>query len=168
MSEQRQYFLVSYFKTPEFCSGRESKLGLPQSIAQPIGLTSRRNIVLSFVKSIQSIAFTQRHFQLTLDPVYSDLPICFLKPLDSENSNLDDRNFVRIAPSPPPFPSHPSPRQCLAFLAVAGVQLGANILPLQTAKAQFSKKQEPIDCALFYLAMRKKNVICGLYRFVVI
>ncbi|KAJ7385422.1 hypothetical protein OS493_016506 [Desmophyllum pertusum] len=34
----------------------------------------------------------------------------------------------------------------------------------KTAKAQFSKKQEPIDCALFYLAMRKKNVICGLYR----
>ncbi|XP_068740234.1 dmX-like protein 2 [Montipora capricornis] len=34
----------------------------------------------------------------------------------------------------------------------------------KTAKAQFSKKQDPIDCALFYLAMKKKNVICGLYR----
>ena len=125
-----------------------------QSSAQPIGLTRRRNIVLSFVKSKQSIAFTQRRFQLTLDPIYPDLP----------TSNLDERNFVRI----PPFPCRPSPRPCFNFLTVEGVQLEANILLLQTAKAQFSKKQEPIDCALFYLAMRKKNVICGLYRFVVI
>ena len=34
----------------------------------------------------------------------------------------------------------------------------------KVAKAQFTKKQDPLDCALFYLAMKKKNVICGLYR----
>ena len=38
------------------------------------------------------------------------------------------------------------------------------ILFFKVAKAQFTKKQDPMDCALFYLAMKKKNVICGLYR----
>lgn len=45
--------------------------------------------------------------------------------------------------------------------------VGNFCLYFQTAKAQFSKNQDPIDCALFYLAMKKKNVICGLYRLVV-
>ncbi|XP_048584043.1 dmX-like protein 2 isoform X2 [Nematostella vectensis] len=34
----------------------------------------------------------------------------------------------------------------------------------KVAKAQFSKNQDPLDCALFYLGMKKKNVVCGLYR----
>ncbi|KAK3717892.1 hypothetical protein QZH41_014895, partial [Actinostola sp. cb2023] len=34
----------------------------------------------------------------------------------------------------------------------------------KVAKAHFGLKQDPLDCALFYLSMKKKNVICGLFR----
>ncbi|KAK3098460.1 hypothetical protein FSP39_019692 [Pinctada imbricata] len=34
----------------------------------------------------------------------------------------------------------------------------------KVAKAAFQKKKDPMDAALFYLAMKKKNVLWGLYR----
>lgn len=34
----------------------------------------------------------------------------------------------------------------------------------QVAKCAFQSRKEPLDSALFYLAMRKKNVLWGLYR----
>ena len=34
----------------------------------------------------------------------------------------------------------------------------------QLAKASFSVKQDPLDAALFYLAMKKKSLVWGLYR----
>lgn len=34
----------------------------------------------------------------------------------------------------------------------------------QLAKAAFQSKNDPLDAALFYLAMRKKNLVWGLYR----
>ena len=34
----------------------------------------------------------------------------------------------------------------------------------QVAKVAFQAKKEPLDAALFYLALKKKNVIWGLFR----
>nr|CAB3238400.1 dmX-like protein 1 [Phallusia mammillata] len=34
----------------------------------------------------------------------------------------------------------------------------------QTARAAFLKNNEPLDAALFYLALNKKSVLCGLFR----
>lgn len=39
-----------------------------------------------------------------------------------------------------------------------------NIFYLQVAKAAFYRKNDPLDAAIFYLAMKKKAVIWGLYR----
>lgn len=36
------------------------------------------------------------------------------------------------------------------------------------AKAAFQKRQDPMDAALYYLAMRKKNVLWGLFRYVLV
>lgn len=43
-----------------------------------------------------------------------------------------------------------------------------NCCPLhfQLAKAHFQVKQDPLDCAIFYLAMKKKTLLCALFRFV--
>ncbi len=35
---------------------------------------------------------------------------------------------------------------------------------LQVAKAQFQKDKNPLDAALFYLAMKKKTLLWGLFR----
>ena len=34
----------------------------------------------------------------------------------------------------------------------------------QVAKAAYQKKKDPLDAAIFYLAMKKKNVLWGLFR----
>lgn len=34
----------------------------------------------------------------------------------------------------------------------------------KVAKTAFQARQDPLDAALFYLAMRKKNIIWGLFR----
>lgn len=34
------------------------------------------------------------------------------------------------------------------------------------AKAAFTQRKDPLDAALFYLAMKKKNMIWGLFRYV--
>ena len=34
----------------------------------------------------------------------------------------------------------------------------------QLAKALFQSKQDPLDAALFYLAMKKKSLVSGLFR----
>lgn len=34
----------------------------------------------------------------------------------------------------------------------------------QVAKASFQRSNDPLDAALFYLAMKKKAVVWGLYR----
>lgn len=34
----------------------------------------------------------------------------------------------------------------------------------QVAKASFQRNNDPLDAALFYLAMKKKTVVWGLYR----
>lgn len=36
----------------------------------------------------------------------------------------------------------------------------------KVAKVAFQKQQNPLDAALFYLAMRKKNVLTHLYKLV--
>lgn len=35
----------------------------------------------------------------------------------------------------------------------------------QVAKASFQRNNDPLDAALFYLAMKKKAVVWGLYRY---
>lgn len=37
-------------------------------------------------------------------------------------------------------------------------------LSSQVAKAAFQRNNDPLDAAIFYLAMKKKAVIWGLYR----
>lgn len=34
----------------------------------------------------------------------------------------------------------------------------------QVAKASFQRQNDPLDAAIFYLAMKKKAVVWGLYR----
>ena len=34
----------------------------------------------------------------------------------------------------------------------------------QVAKASFQRNNDPLDAAIFYLAMKKKAVVWGLYR----
>ena len=34
----------------------------------------------------------------------------------------------------------------------------------RVAKFAFQREREPMDAAIFYLAMRKKNIMAGLYR----
>ena len=34
----------------------------------------------------------------------------------------------------------------------------------QVAKAAYQKNKDPLDAAIFYLAMKKKNVLWGLFR----
>lgn len=34
----------------------------------------------------------------------------------------------------------------------------------QVAKAAFQRNNDPLDAAIFYLAMKKKAVVWGLYR----
>lgn len=36
--------------------------------------------------------------------------------------------------------------------------------PAQVAKAAYQRNNDPLDAALFYLAMKKKAVVWGLYR----
>lgn len=38
-------------------------------------------------------------------------------------------------------------------------------LSSQVAKAAFQRNNDPLDAAIFYLAMKKKAVIWGLYRY---
>lgn len=38
-------------------------------------------------------------------------------------------------------------------------------MPSQVAKAAFQRNNNPLDAAIFYLAMKKKAVIWGLYRY---
>jgi hypothetical protein len=35
---------------------------------------------------------------------------------------------------------------------------------LKVAKTRFNAKQDPMDCSLFYMAMKKKTVLRGLFR----
>lgn len=34
----------------------------------------------------------------------------------------------------------------------------------KVAKTQFNAKQDPMDCSLYYMAIRKKTVLRGLFR----
>ena len=36
---------------------------------------------------------------------------------------------------------------------------------LQVAKSAFQTKKDPMDACVFYLAMKKKNVLWGLFRY---
>ena len=40
------------------------------------------------------------------------------------------------------------------------------VVCVQVAKSAFQRNKDPMDAAIFYLAMKKKNVLWGLYRFV--
>jgi RAVE protein 1 C terminal len=40
------------------------------------------------------------------------------------------------------------------------------VVIMQLAKAAFQTSKDPLDAALFYLAMKKKNLLWGLFRFV--
>jgi hypothetical protein len=35
---------------------------------------------------------------------------------------------------------------------------------VKVAKTRFNAKQDPMDCSLFYMAMKKKTVLRGLFR----
>ena len=37
---------------------------------------------------------------------------------------------------------------------------------MQVAKSQFTDKQDPLDASLFYLAMKKQNVLKLLFKYV--
>ena len=37
----------------------------------------------------------------------------------------------------------------------------------QVAKTHFQMKKDPLDSAIFYLAMKKKSLICALFRYVI-
>ena len=41
----------------------------------------------------------------------------------------------------------------------------ACVCPIQVGKAAFQRNNDPLDAALFYLAMKKKAVLWGLFRY---
>ena len=46
----------------------------------------------------------------------------------------------------------------------SGLILIVMIACFQVAKAAYQKNKDPLDAAIFYLAMKKKNVLWGLFR----
>lgn len=43
--------------------------------------------------------------------------------------------------------------------------IAESVVPFcQVAKASFQRNNDPLDAAIFYLAMKKKAVVWGLYR----
>ena len=43
--------------------------------------------------------------------------------------------------------------------------MGKSDFDLQVAKSAFQTKKDPMDACVFYLAMKKKNVLWGLFRY---
>ena len=76
---------------------------------------------------------------------------------------LSSSLFPLLSSSCPPTPPTPPPFR-LYYLLLPLLSLPPP-LP-QLAKTQFMQNQNPLDASLFYLAMKKKTLLKGLFRYV--